>query len=238
MSTKAIVGAVDSPLIAGARGSTGEPPPLVGSAAARISGLGDRIYSALLLIAALSVLAIIVGLFVELTSGSWDSLRKFGPAFFIRDDWDPGSLIFGALPFIEGTLYSTFWALVLAVPVSLMAAIFLAEISPPWLRTPLSFLIELLAAVPSVVYGAWGIFVLQPWLVKYVETPIANNAHLSKIPDIRRYSQRLRHVRRVAHLGDHGHAVYHRRFARYLACYPTLGPRGLLCAWLYQVGGN
>lgn len=92
MSTKAIVGAVDSPLIAGARGSTGEPPPLVGSAAARISGLGDRIYSALLLIAALSVLAIIVGLFVELTSGSWDSLRKFGPAFFIRDDWDPGRL--------------------------------------------------------------------------------------------------------------------------------------------------
>ena len=144
--------------------------------------IGDRLYTALILIAASSILLIIVGLAFELTSGSAETIGATGLRFLTGDDWDPGAHIFGALPFILGTLYSSMWALVIGVPISILAAIFLAELAPSWLSTPLSFLIELLAAIPSVVYGLWGLFILQPWLVKHVEMPISQNSWLSKIP--------------------------------------------------------
>jgi len=149
---------------------------------AKRSQLGDRIYRALLFVAGISVLVIIIGLGIELAVGSRESISKFGFSFLTTDTWNPGALIFGALPFIEGTLYSSLWALVIAVPISLLAAIFLAELAPDWIGRPLSFLIELLAAIPSVVYGLWGLFVLQPWLVKYVEAPISHNRFFSKLP--------------------------------------------------------
>ncbi|MBS1903359.1 MAG: phosphate ABC transporter permease subunit PstC [Bacteroidetes bacterium] len=142
----------------------------------------DTIYYAILAACALSVLAIIVGIFVELFSGSAASLHRYGFHFFTDKTWDPGSERFGALPFILGTLYSSAWALLIAVPISLLSAIFLSEMCPPRLYRPISFLVELLAAIPSVVYGLWGLFVLQPFLVKYVETPIAANGLLSKLP--------------------------------------------------------
>jgi phosphate transport system permease protein len=97
-----------------------------------------------------------------LLHASLPSLAAFGWSFLVSSVWDPVYERFGAWPAIWGTLYSSLLALVIAVPISLGAAVFLAELSPPWLRNPVSFLVELLAAVPSVVYGLWGIFVLVP----------------------------------------------------------------------------
>jgi phosphate transport system permease protein len=140
----------------------------------------DRIYSAVLFIASLSILVLVIAIAVELVIGSRESLQRFGLGFFTRMAWNPVTQDFGALAYILGTLYTSFWALLIAVPISLGAAIFLAELAPRWLRNPVSFLIELLAAIPSVVYGLWGLFVLSPWLVKHVETPISEHPRLSK----------------------------------------------------------
>jgi phosphate transport system permease protein len=142
--------------------------------------LQDRLYSALLFLASLSILALVVAIAMELLIGSRESLQRFGVRFFVRMAWDPVHEDFGALAYILGTLYTSFWALLIAVPISVGAAIFLAEVAPRWIRGPLSFLIELLAAIPSVVYGLWGIFVLSPWLVQHVETPISENPTLSR----------------------------------------------------------
>ena len=89
-------------------------------------------------------------------------MREFGLGFITRSTWDPVNDVYGAWPFIFGTLVSSFLALLLAVPVAIGTAIFLTELAPKWMRTPVAFLVELLAAVPSVVYGLWGIFVLIP----------------------------------------------------------------------------
>lgn len=95
---------------------------------------------------------------------SGPAFGRFGWAFLGGRTWDPVAEEFGALPFIWGTLVSSFLAIAIAAPLSIGAAIFLAEIAPPWIRTPVSFMIELLAAIPSIVYGLWGIFVLIPAL--------------------------------------------------------------------------
>jgi len=97
------------------------------------------------------------------------SLQTFGWRFLVTSAWDPVAETFGALPFIYGTLVSSILAVLIAVPVSLGAAIYLAELAPLWVRPPIAFLIELLAAIPSVVYGLWGIFVLAPWLRAWVQ---------------------------------------------------------------------
>jgi phosphate transport system permease protein len=111
---------------------------------------------------ALLVIAIVVGILVVLLNDSMLSVRKFGLSFWRTRTWDPVAGEFGALPFIWGTLYSSVLALLLAMPVALGIAIFLSELCPRWLRQPLAFLTELLAAIPSIVYGLWGIFVLAP----------------------------------------------------------------------------
>lgn len=92
------------------------------------------------------------------------AMKQFGWRFISGLDWDPVQDSFGALPYIFGTVFSSLLALVLAVPVALGIAIYLAELAPTWLRRPLGFLVELLAAIPSVIYGLWGVFVLSPWL--------------------------------------------------------------------------
>jgi phosphate transport system permease protein len=140
----------------------------------------DGIYACILFAASLSILVIIGGIALELTIASLPSIRAFGWHFLVQSRWDPVQQKFGALAFILGTLYTSFWALVIAIPISLGAAIFLAELAPRWVRTPLSFLIELLAAIPSVVYGLWGIFILAPWLMQHVETPISEHPRLSR----------------------------------------------------------
>jgi phosphate transport system permease protein len=108
------------------------------------------------------VIAIVVGIGVELFRTSQLSIRKFGLSFWLTDIWDPVSGEFGARPFIWGTLYSSILALLLSTPIALGIAIFLSELCPASLRQPLTFLTELLAAIPSIVYGMWGIFVLVP----------------------------------------------------------------------------
>ena len=133
------------------------------------SGLGDRVYRTLILASVWVVLLLAAGLVAALGWESWAAIRAFGLRFLITSHWDPVAGEFGALPFIYGTLVSSLLALLIAVPLSLGAAIFLAELAPAWIRPPVAFLIEMLAAVPSVVYGLWGIFVLVPWLRDWVQ---------------------------------------------------------------------
>jgi phosphate transport system permease protein len=125
---------------------------------------GDRVFKWTTLLFAACVLIVIALLAYLLLADSLPAIREFSWGFLSGRTWDPVHDSFGALPFVYGTVVSSALALLLAVPISLGAALFLAELAPVWLRNPLSFLVELLAAVPSVVYGIWGIFVLVPVL--------------------------------------------------------------------------
>src|SRR5512140_3857366 len=128
---------------------------------------GDRLYRALLLLASLLVLLLVIGIGYELWQNSALARQAFGWKFIITTTWDPAlNKTFGALPFILGTLTTSAIALFVAIPLGLGTAIFLAELAPNWLRQPLGFLVELLAGVPSVVYGLWGLFVYIPFFVK------------------------------------------------------------------------
>jgi phosphate transport system permease protein len=104
---------------------------------------------------------------------SWLSLEKFGLKFLVKSIWDPVAEDFGGLPFIYGTVVSSLVALVIAVPLSLATALFLTELCPRRLRPILSLLVELLAAIPSVIYGVWGLFILSPFLRVYIQPPLA-----------------------------------------------------------------
>jgi len=128
---------------------------------------------------AVLVVAIVAGIGAVLTAESWLSIQKFGLGFWQGTTWDPVAGDFGALPFIWGTLYSSILALLIATPVALGIAVFIAELCPARLRMPLVFLTELLAAIPSIVYGLWGIFVLVP-AVRQLE--IATPAFLKALP--------------------------------------------------------
>ncbi len=131
---------------------------------ARFVSPADRGFAAVVYAGSILFALLIVGLFVELVLGSWPSIVKFGPGFIVNSSWDPIHSKFGALPMIFGTVMTSLIAIVLAAFIGIMAAVFLADFAPPWLGQPLSFLIELLAAVPSVVYGLWGLFVLSPFM--------------------------------------------------------------------------
>jgi phosphate transport system permease protein len=127
-------------------------------------GDGDRWFRWLTLAMALSVVFIMLLIGVELVRSSHRSIVKFGWSFLASSEWDPVTEHFGAWPFIFGTLASSLVALVIAMPLSIGTALFLTELAPSWLQQPLTMLIELLAAVPSVILGLWGIFVMVPWL--------------------------------------------------------------------------
>jgi phosphate transport system permease protein len=131
---------------------------------ARFVSPADRGFAAVVYLGSMLFALLIVGLFVELVLGSWPSIVAFGPSFIWKSAWDPSTSKFGALPMIFGTVVTSLIAIVLAAFVGIMAAVFLADFAPRWLSQPLSFLIELLAAVPSVVYGLWGLFVLAPFM--------------------------------------------------------------------------
>ena len=130
--------------------------------------LGDRAFQWLTLLMALSVFVLIVLVGLELWSGSRLAIEKFGWPFLTSSEWDPVSGRFGAVPFIFGTLVSSLIALLIAVPLSIASAVFLTELAPRWLRQPITLFIELLAAVPSVILGLWGIFVMVPWLREHL----------------------------------------------------------------------
>jgi phosphate transport system permease protein len=134
---------------------------------------GDGIFRLLMLGAGLFVVAIVIAKVVILASDSMLSIRRFGFGFLTGSHWNPIKGEFGALPFIYGTVVSSLIALLISVPFSLGIAVFLVEQAPHYLARPVGFLVELLAAIPSVVYGLWGIFVLAPFLRVYVEPPLA-----------------------------------------------------------------
>lgn len=136
---------------------------------------GDRIFGAGTFLLALLILILLIALAIVLLHSSRASLSQFGLSFLVSSDWDPVNDQYGALPFIYGTAVSSALALIIAVPLSLGVALCLSELAPDWLKRPIGFLVELLAAVPSVVYGLWAIFVLGPWLRDWVEPALGNS---------------------------------------------------------------
>ncbi len=138
-------------------------------ATVREAVFADKVFRTFVILCALAVLAIVGLIFFELVSQSRLSISKFGLSFLKKQIWDPVAEDFGALPFIYGTVVSSLLGLVIAVPLSVGTALFITEICPGWLRPVLSLLVELLAAIPSVIYGLWGIFVLAPFLRLHVQ---------------------------------------------------------------------
>lgn len=131
--------------------------------------LRERIFKAATLFAAVLVLVVLGGVAVALLAGAWPAFSHFKLGFITREIWNPVTERFGALSAIYGTLVTSFLALALAIPVSFGIAIFLTELAPAWLRRPVGVAIELLAAVPSIIYGIWGLFVLAPVLQRHVQ---------------------------------------------------------------------
>jgi len=132
----------------------------------------DRIYQRLLTGIALALPLLILVILGVLFVNALPAMGRYGPAFVWTSTWDPVAEVYGAGPMIFGTLGSSLLALLIAVPLALGVAIFLTEFAPRWLRQPVAFLVELLAAIPSVVYGLWGIFVLIPFLRSVIVPPL------------------------------------------------------------------
>jgi phosphate transport system permease protein len=132
----------------------------------------DRAFSIAVHAAAWLTLALLVGILVSLVQGAAPAIQEYGLSFLWRSEWDPVTNSYGGLVMIYGTLMSSLIALVIAVPVSFGIALFLTELSPQWLKRPLGVAIELLAAVPSIVYGMWGLLVFSPILSTYVQQPL------------------------------------------------------------------
>ena len=146
--------------------------PLLKATSSRIA---DRTFFVFMLACGLCVLALVGLIVYELAAKSALSWHAFGWKFFFQSDWDPVNDQYGALPFIYGTIVSSLLALILAVPLAIGTAVFITEMSPRCLRAPLAFITELLAAIPSVIYGLWAIFVLVPLLRQYMEPALAKS---------------------------------------------------------------
>src|SRR6202011_3973465 len=128
------------------------------------SRFGDKAFEWLTLAMAMAVVALVFLVGWQLARGSSLAIGKFGFHFLATSTWDPVTEQFGALPFIYGTAISSLIALIIAVPLSIATAVYLTELAPIWIRQPLVSMIEMLAAIPSVILGLWGIFVMIPWL--------------------------------------------------------------------------
>ena len=140
----------------------------------------DFIFHKITLAFALSVLLVLLGIIASLIMGAWPAFKEFGPAFITTVEWDPVNDKYGALIAIVGTLSTSFIALLIAFPVSFGIALFLTEICPPWLKRPLGTAVELLAGVPSIIYGMWGLFVFAPMFAEYAQPALHNT--LGQLP--------------------------------------------------------
>ena len=140
----------------------------------------DTLFALLARASALLTLALLIGIIVSLIDGAMPAIREYGLSFLWRSEWDPVQDQYGGLVMIYGTLMTSIIALLIAVPVSFGIALFLTELSPAWLKRPLGIAVELLAAVPSIVYGMWGLMVFAPILSKYVQQPL--QAMFSGVP--------------------------------------------------------
>ncbi|WP_347485619.1 phosphate ABC transporter permease subunit PstC [Vandammella animalimorsus] len=138
----------------------------------RVGKLPDLLFGLLTRGAAVLTLAVLAGIMVSLLVAAWPAIEAFGLGFVFNAEWDPVLEEFGGLSMIYGTLATSLIALLIAVPVSFGIALFLTELAPPWLKRPLGTAIELLAAVPSIVYGMWGLMVFGPVLVEYFQKPL------------------------------------------------------------------
>src|SRR2546422_2361610 len=144
-----------------------DDPRSVARAMAPPSRLGDKAFEWLTLVMVLAVVLLIILTGWQLWRGSLLAVQKFGFHFLATSTWDPVAEQFGALPFIYGTLVSSLIALLIAVPLSIATAVYLTELAPLWIRQPLVSLIEMLAAIPSVILWLWGVFLMVPWLRDY-----------------------------------------------------------------------
>ncbi len=144
--------------------------------------LQDFFFHKVTMLFALSVLLVLVGIIISLMIGAWPAFAEFGPAFLTTVEWDPVNDKYGALIAIVGTLSTSIIALLIAFPISFGIALFLTEICPPWLRRPLGTAVELLAGVPSIIYGMWGLFVFAPLFADHVQPLLAST--LGKLPVI------------------------------------------------------
>jgi len=146
------------------------------------SAIGDILFFNVSRAFAALVLVTLAGIIVSLCYGAWPSIERFGLAFLVRSDWNPPADRFGALIPMYGTLITSILALLIAVPVSFGIALFLTELSPIWLRRPLGIAIELLAGIPSIVYGMWGLLVFAPIVSEYLQPFLT--VTLGRIPGI------------------------------------------------------
>jgi len=156
---------------------------LAGRSAAQRGGagsIGDVVFRALTFLFALLVLLILGGVIVALVEGALPALRTFGVAFLFSDIWNPVTEKFGALAPIYGTLVTSAIAMLVGIPVAFGVAVFITEICPIWLKRPLATMIELLAAIPSIIYGIWGLFVFAPFVQQYIQPSLI--ASLGQIP--------------------------------------------------------
>lgn len=149
------------------------------------SAVSDKIYEFLTALCALAVPALVVAIAVAIFAGAWPAFSKLGLSIVTSSNWDVRNGSFGAAPALFGTLVSSAVALIIATPLAIGVAVFLSEFSPSWLRQPVGFLVDLLAAIPSVVYGLWGIFVLVPLLRDPVMPFLRDTLHLGATPFFR-----------------------------------------------------
>jgi len=154
----------------------------VAAAKSRRGAPGDFIFLHLTFLFALLVLLILGGVIVALIDGALPALRYFGGAFLYTDVWNPVTEKFGALAPIFGTLVTSAIAMVVGIPVAFGVAMFITEICPIWLKRPLATMIELLAAIPSIIYGIWGLFVFAPFVQQYIQPAIIDS--LGNVPGI------------------------------------------------------
>ena len=160
-----------TPMNASSKVALGEP----GAGQKRThSPMGDVLFSGMARAAAIITLATLAGIIVSLFIGAWPAIKATGFGFFTSSTWNPTDEQYGGFSMIYGTLITSLIALLIAVPVSFGIALFLTELSPIWLRRPLATAIELLAAIPSIVYGMWGLLVFAPLLANYVQAPLQN----------------------------------------------------------------
>ena len=142
--------------------------------------VGDVVFRSLAFLFALLVLLILGGVIVALIAGALPAFRTFGLLFIVTEVWNPVTEKFGALAPIYGTLVTSAIAMLVGIPVAFGVALFITEICPIWLKRPLATMIELLAAIPSIIYGIWGLFILAPFIQEYIEPALIGS--LGKIP--------------------------------------------------------
>jgi phosphate transport system permease protein len=136
---------------------------------------GEFIFRALCASAATLLLVVLGGVIVSLALGGWPALHAFGARFLTSTEWDPVNDLYGAAGPIVGTVVTAILALIMALPLAIGVSVFLVEFCPPRLSRPIAIAVELLAGIPSIVYGMWGLFVLAPWFAAHIQTPLMNH---------------------------------------------------------------